>query len=84
MSAPEPVSVTVSDAPRLLDGYMTVNQLAAELDIAPITVKRWAALKEDPLVTNGRRVVYRPFERRGLAKTGIGLTDTAPISGLNF
>jgi predicted DNA-binding transcriptional regulator AlpA len=59
MSAP--VSVTVSDmSPRLLDDYWTVDQLAEELDIAPITVKRWAALKQGPPATKiGRRVLYR-------------------------
>jgi hypothetical protein len=42
-----PVSVAVSDAssPRLLDDYLTVDQLA-ELGVAPITIKRWAALRE--------------------------------------
>jgi excisionase family DNA binding protein len=58
----ELVSVAVSDAltPRLLDDYLTVDELAAELDVAPITVKRWAALKEGPPITRlGRRVLYR-------------------------
>jgi hypothetical protein len=44
----------------LLDDYLTVDQLAAELDVAPITVKRWQALKQGPPLTRvGRRVLYR-------------------------
>jgi hypothetical protein len=44
----------------LLDDYLTIDQLAAELDIAVITLKRWAALKQGPPVTKiGRRVLYR-------------------------
>jgi predicted DNA-binding transcriptional regulator AlpA len=58
----EPVSVALSDAPaaRLLDDYLTIEQLAAELDIAVITLKRWGALRQGPPVTKiGRRVLYR-------------------------
>jgi predicted DNA-binding transcriptional regulator AlpA len=44
----------------LLDDYLTIDQLATELDIAVITLKRWAALKQGPPVSKiGRRVVYR-------------------------
>jgi predicted DNA-binding transcriptional regulator AlpA len=44
----------------LLDDYLTIDQLATELDIAVITLNRWAALKQGPPVTKiGRRVVYR-------------------------
>jgi hypothetical protein len=60
MSAPVSVAVSDESSPRLLDDYLTVDQLAAELDVAVITVKRWAALKKGPPITNiGRRVVYR-------------------------
>jgi predicted DNA-binding transcriptional regulator AlpA len=44
----------------LPDDYLTIDQVATELDIAVITLKRWAALKQGPPVTKiGRRVVYR-------------------------
>jgi excisionase family DNA binding protein len=59
VSAVEPVSVS-SPSPPLLDDYLTVDQLAAELGVATITVKRWAALKQGPPATKiGRRVLYR-------------------------
>jgi predicted DNA-binding transcriptional regulator AlpA len=59
VSAAEPVSVS-SPSPRLLDDYLTVDQLAAELGIASITLKRWQALKQGPPLTRiGRRVLYR-------------------------
>jgi hypothetical protein len=56
------VSVAVSDAPapRLLDDYLTIDQLAAELDVAVITLRRWQALKEGPPITRlGPKVLYR-------------------------
>jgi excisionase family DNA binding protein len=62
MSAVSPMPVAVPDtpAPRLLDDYLTVGELAAELGVATITIKRWAALKEGPPFTKlGRRVLYR-------------------------
>jgi predicted DNA-binding transcriptional regulator AlpA len=55
-------SESVSDvpAPRLLADYLNTEQLAAELGVATITVKRWAALKQGPPVTRiGRRIMYR-------------------------
>jgi hypothetical protein len=43
-----------------LDDYLTIDQLAAELDVAVITLKRWGALRQGPPVTKiGRRVLYR-------------------------
>jgi len=58
VSAAEPV--LGSPLLRLLDDYLSTEQLAAELDVAPITVKRWQALKQGPPVTRiGRRVLYR-------------------------
>lgn len=44
----------------LLDEYMTTEQLARELDLAPLTLIRWRQLKKGPPVTwIGRRLFYR-------------------------
>lgn len=62
MNAP-PVKLVRSEpetAARLLDDYLSTEELAAELGIAPITLKRWQGLKQGPPVTRiGRRVLYR-------------------------
>ena len=47
-------------ASMLLDGYLTTEELAAELDLAPLTLIRWRALKTGPPVTwIGCRLFYR-------------------------
>ena len=45
---------------RLLDDYLTTEQLATELDLTPLTLVRWRALGKGPPVTwLGRRLFYR-------------------------
>jgi Helix-turn-helix domain len=70
--AVEPTPATGVDATptRLLDDYMTVEQLAAELGVTPLTVRRWQALKSGPPITRvGRKVFYRrPAVRAWLLK----------------
>ena len=55
---------------RILDGYLTPEELAAELDLALITLARWRSKKKGPPFTKaGRQVLYsresvrRWFER---------------------
>lgn len=44
----------------LLGEYMTADQLAAELGVTVLTVRRWAALRTGPPITRvGRKVLYR-------------------------
>ena len=45
--------------PTILDDYMTTEQLADELDVTPLTIRRWRAQKKGPRVTwIGRRLYY--------------------------
>jgi hypothetical protein len=49
-----------SARPRVLDDYISTEELAAELDVAPLTVIRWRLQKQGPPVTRvGRRILYR-------------------------
>lgn len=44
----------------ILADYMDTAQLAAELDVTPLTIIRWRLQKQGPPVTHiGRRVLYR-------------------------
>jgi hypothetical protein len=44
----------------VLDDYISTEKLAAELDVAPLTVIRWRLQKQGPPVTRlGRRILYR-------------------------
>jgi len=46
--------------PPVLDGYITLQQLADELGIGIRTLARWRALGEGPPVTRlGRQLLYR-------------------------
>jgi len=54
------VSDDSAPLPRLLDHYLTTEQLAAELDVAPLTLLRWRAQKVGPPITRvGRKAFYR-------------------------
>jgi len=45
---------------RLLDDYLSTEQLATELGLTPLTLVRWRALGKGPPVTwIGRRLFYR-------------------------
>ena len=51
--------------PRVLDGYMTEDQLAAEIGRSVRTLARWRALGEGPPVTRiGRQILYRESSAR--------------------
>jgi Helix-turn-helix domain len=44
----------------ILSNYFTIEELAGELNVAPITVKRWNLQKSGPPITRvGRRILYR-------------------------
>jgi hypothetical protein len=44
----------------VLDDYMETEQLAAELNMTPLTLIRWRLEKKGPPVTRiGRRILYR-------------------------
>ena len=44
----------------ILEGYLTEDQLAAEIGRSPRTIARWRALGEGPPVTRiGRQILYR-------------------------
>jgi hypothetical protein len=58
-------SVDSAHSQRLLDDYVTTEQLAAELDVAPLTLLRWRAQKLGPPITRiGRKVFYRRSRAR--------------------
>jgi len=44
----------------ILSEYLTEPQLAAQLHVSTMTLKRWRALREaPPIVRLGRRILYR-------------------------
>jgi len=48
------------DEPDILAEYMTESQLAAQLHVSTMTLKRWRALREaPPIIRLGRRILYR-------------------------
>jgi hypothetical protein len=69
-------------AARLLDDYLSTEELAAELGIAPITLKRWQGLKQESAGHSDRSPRALPTRCRpslagqARAKKPIGLTDT--------
>jgi hypothetical protein len=57
------ITVPSGEAPSarpILEGYLTEDQLAAEIGRSPRTIARWRALGEGPPVTRiGRQILYR-------------------------
>jgi hypothetical protein len=49
-----------SARPKVLDDYMSTEELATELDVAALTLIRWRLQKTGPPITRlGRRILYR-------------------------
>jgi excisionase family DNA binding protein len=54
--------LAADDSPKLLSGFLTLDQLAAELGRSPRTVQRWLSLREGPIRARrkvGRSVYFR-------------------------
>jgi hypothetical protein len=57
----EPDAVSAEQMrPRVLADFMNTDELAADLDVTPLTLVRWRLQKTGPAVTRlGRRILYR-------------------------
>jgi hypothetical protein len=85
MQFPHDIADKIPDTDHVLAGYMTPEELAAELDMAVITLAIWRVRqKGPPYVTVGRRILYsrttvkawiasqvhEPLRRRDVAGNG--------------
>jgi helix-turn-helix protein len=57
---PDKPMLAAAEGKPILADYLTTEQLAAELNVAPLTLIRWRLQKIGPPITHlGRRILYR-------------------------
>ncbi len=60
IAAAAPAEEAAAATGRLLGEYLTCEELAAELGVTVLTIRRWEALRTGPPITRiGRKVLYR-------------------------
>jgi len=84
MSTDQQQELPASETPRLLDGWLSRPQVAAEVGVSVDTLQRWETRRiGPPCVRIGRKVLYRAdaFREWLISRERGPLTNKAPRAG---